>query len=93
MWLPRCSSPRGVMQASSGQRCSISAWKTSNMARDLVHSRSMVTPSNASSPASSAARLRIGGVPARKRSMPGGGRVIVGEGEGRGMAHPAAQRG
>ena len=24
--------------------------------------------------------------------MPGGGRVIVGEGEGRGMAHPAAQR-
>jgi kynureninase len=45
-----------------------------DMARDLDQSRSMVTPSKASSALSSAARPRMGGVPARKRSIPPAGR-------------------
>ena len=44
MWLPRCSGRRGVMHTRSGQRCSIKAWKTSNSALALDHSRAMVTP-------------------------------------------------
>ena len=62
------------------------------MAIDLDHSRSIVTPSNASSAAfergEAEDRRRAGeeAVDAARRH------VIVGEGERLGMAHPAAQR-
>ena len=57
-----------------------------------LRGRAIATPSNVSSPASSAASARIDGVPVRKLSDAVGGPVIVVERERLGMAHPALER-
>ena len=65
---------RGEASVSSGQRASTSRMKRSASAIDAWRTSVMLTPSQTSRAASSAAIAMIGGVPTRIRSMPGPGR-------------------